>query len=129
MRVGALFLEVDVTDDDVRTGWLMAVGWAFDGRLECWNDGEAHPLRLRDDLERTALVIGHDLHRVIAPHVAHRFGWQVRWPRVDLRSMAAAASLVELERRYGPPGGVPLLGIAKRIGIVRTTWLSLARHR
>ena len=128
-RAGALYLEADVTDIDVRTGWLMAVCWAFDGRLEFWNDGDAPPLRLRDDLERAALVIGHDLHRVVAPHVAHRFGWHVRWPRADLRSMAAAASLVELERRYGPPGGVPQFGIARRISIVRRTWAALARHR
>lgn len=129
MRSGALFLEVDVTDDDVRTGWLMAVCWAFEGRLSYWQDGDAHPMRLRDDLERAALVVGHDLHRVIAPHIGHRFGWQVRWPRADLRSMAAAASLVELERRYAPPGGVPLIGIARRVGIVRLTWAALARYR
>lgn len=128
-RADALYLEADVTDDDVQTGWLMAVCWAFDGRLNYWNDGDAHPLRLRDDLERAALVIGHDLHRVVAPHVAFRFGYQIRWPRLDLRSTTATDSLVELERRFAPHGGVPQFGIARRIGIVRLTWLALARHQ
>jgi hypothetical protein len=128
-RAGALYLEVDVTDIDTLRGRLMAVCWAFDGRLECWQDGDAHPVRLRSDLECAALVIGHDLHRVVAPHVAFRFGYQIRWPRLDLRSTTAADSLLELERRYGPPSGVPLPGIARRIGIVRLAWLALARHR
>lgn len=128
-RSGALFLEVDVTGHVVEHGRLMALAWLYGGRLECWNDGDAHPMRLHEDLERAALVIGYDLHRVIAPHIGHRFGWQVRWPRLDLRVTTAADSLVELERKYGPPGGVPLFGIARRIGIVRLAWLALARQR
>lgn len=128
-RPRALYLEADVTDLDVRTGRLMTVCWLFSGRIGYWQDGEAPPVRLRGDLERAALVVGHDLHRVIAPHLAHRFGWHVDWPHADLRTMTASDSLLELEQEYGPPGGVPLFGISRRVGITRLVWLALSSRR
>lgn len=127
-RGSALFIEVDVTDEDVRRGRLLEVAWLFRSRLGCWTDGAPRPLQLREELAMAALVVGYDLHRVIAPHLAHRHGLHVGWPRADLRSMLALLP-VEVEARFYAATNVGPHGIVRRLDAVRAAWNVLRSRR
>lgn len=126
-RMGALFIEVSVTDEDTRRGRLLETAWLFRSRLGFWSDGAPRPIQLQGDLAAAAIVVGYDLHRVIAPHLAHRHGIHIRWPRADLRSMLALLP-VEVEARF-LPSDAHMHGIVRRLGAVRAAWDVLRRHR
>lgn len=127
-RRGALFIEVDITDEDVRRGRLLTVAWIFQSRLNVWHDGEVHPAQLRADAANAALVIGFDLHRSITSHVANRLGVHLGWPCVDLRIVTGLLP-AELAAQFPLPDGVELHGIVRRLATVRMAWTWLRSHR
>lgn len=126
-RRGAIYLEVDVTDEDVRRGRLLVIAWIYRCRIGWWQDGSPRPSQLRDDLAAAALIVGYDLHRTITPHIAHRHGLCFRWPQADLRSMLALLP-AELQRRFLPSDSGQH-GIMRRLNATRAAWNWLRTHR
>lgn len=126
-RTGAIFIEVDVTDEDVRRGRLLEIAWIYRSRLGYWTDGAPRPLQLRDELAVSALVVGYDVHRVIGPHLSHRHGIHVGWPRADLRSMLALLP-IEVEAGYLAANSRQC-GILRRLDAVRAAWDVLRSRR
>lgn len=127
-RHDALLVEVDVSDEDVRRGHLFQVAWLYQRRLQFWHDGGAYPGQLRTDLAQCGIVVAYDVNRVVGPHIHHRLGISVGFPRADVRSMTAMLP-VELAARFPLPPSMGLHGIVKRLATVRMAWNWIRAHR
>ena len=134
-RRGVLLVEVSSTGFIFDGGRLRAAAWLYRRTLGLWAEGDDAPEGLHMAARHAALAVGYDLHAMSGPHLGHRWGIHLHWPRLCLRT-AIGRTPAELAARFPPgqdavalPDDPDLRCAVRRLLVARAAWAWLRSRR